>query len=89
MTTYLVHGFSRSDHNRNVCVVVDIAKDDSEEVFAAVEALNPANELCFHVSQNISAAVPDEIKNKVLTEAELYARVPELDPSSRRRRRRR
>jgi hypothetical protein len=96
MRTYLVRGFCRADHKQTVCVVVD-ADDGLTEVggnivsdaFAAAQALDPAKELCFHASQNISAVVPDEIKNRVLTEAELYTHLPELDLSSRRRRRRR
>jgi hypothetical protein len=90
MTTYLVHGFNRRDHSQNVYVVVDTDnKIGGGDVFKAANALNPTDEICFMSSQNISAAVPDELKNRLLAEAELYARVPELDPSSRRRRRRR
>jgi hypothetical protein len=96
MTTYLVTGFYRSKHEQTVHVVIDanegLVEIDGKifsDAFAAARALDPTNEVCFFTSQNISEIVPAELKNRVLPESELYARVPELDRSTRTRKRRR
>jgi hypothetical protein len=96
MTTYLVTGFYRSNHEQTVHVVIDanegLVEVDGKifsDAFAAASALDPTNELCFFTSMNISETVPTELKNRVLLQSELYARVPELDHSTRMRKRRR
>jgi hypothetical protein len=90
MTTYLVHGFHRQDHKQSVCMVVDL----EDALRGAVSPHSIAGqiagpEFCFHVSMNVSVVVPDEHKNVLLTEPELYARVPELDLTRRAKQRRR
>ena len=88
MTTYLVYGFNRQDHEQRVCMLVDRdPRDASSPPSAAAERI-AGPEFRFHWGMNVSVAVPDELKNRLLPEAELYARIPELDLSRRRKRRR-
>jgi hypothetical protein len=98
MTTYLIHGFDREDHQKNVCIVLDAGDDLVEvngeiltEAFAAVRALDPANRFCFAMSRNLSQTetVPEELKNRVLDRSELYERAPWLDPDTLSHRKRR
>jgi hypothetical protein len=93
ITSYLLKGWNRD--KQDICIVVD-AEDDltrgingHEVARAAAKILDPANTLCFPSCENISPhiTVPDQFKYRVLTNDELYARVPQLNPKGRRRRR--
>jgi hypothetical protein len=87
MTTYLVYGFDREDYQKRVCIVLDAG--DGSEAFAAARALNPTNRFCFNSSENLSGNIPEELKNRLLEESELYAVIPSLNPARAARRRRR
>ena len=78
ITTYEVGGFYRADHGKRCVVVVDKA-EDGPEAFDQARAIG-GPEICFHFSQNVFAEVPDDLKGKLLTYEELYARVPTLNP---------
>jgi hypothetical protein len=88
VTTFQCNGFYHDDHTKRVCVIVDV----EDGIKGIVSAHNAKAEeiggpgICFHMSSNISANVPDDLKNRLLTYDELYARVPELDYSRKRKR---
>jgi len=90
MTTYLVNGFLRHT-KQNVCMLVDHSYDLSDPLSSphAIAERIAGSEYMFHACTNVNVAVPDEHKNVLLTSTELYARVPELDPTRRSQRQRR
>jgi hypothetical protein len=81
---YHVHGFSRSDDGVRVSIIVDVDTNTGGEAFELAQAIG-GPDYCFHASENLLHPVPDTVKNRLLTNDELYAAVPELDLSRRRR----
>jgi hypothetical protein len=80
MTTYLVHGFSRVDHEIRVSMLVDgddTADDDPGDTAEAIAG----DAYCFHASETVSVPVPDDAKGVLFANKdELFARVPALRP---------
>jgi hypothetical protein len=86
MTTYLVHGFSRTDNKAGVSMLVDADFNAGEDPGDIAEAI-AGDGYCFHASQNLFVAIPDDVKNILFTSDEqLYERVPQLRPKTRRKR---
>jgi hypothetical protein len=77
LTTYLVHGFNRQDHNQRVCMLVD--EDPACSPHATAARIAGPN-FMFHASENVSIPAAEEHKNLLLTEPELYAYIPALNP---------
>ena len=88
LVSYLVHGFSRADHNVRISMIVDAAKYGRGAFEIAEQIAGP--DYCCHASSNIDHLVPDSAKNKLFfSDEELYAAVPEMRPREVTRRRRR
>jgi hypothetical protein len=83
MTTKHVHGFKRGDGEVRVSVIVDA--DALGNPFPAAQAI-AGPDYCFHATDTIHHPVPDAVKYRLLTNAELYAAVPEMNPQRRARR---
>jgi hypothetical protein len=91
MTTYLVHGFNRQDRSIRVSMLID----SDGRGYPLVSAHNIAEQIagpgfCFHMSENVDprVAIPEDAKSILfMSDADLYARVPELDWRRQRRRR--
>jgi hypothetical protein len=79
-TTYLHYGFSREDTKKGFVIVLDDTRED-DRWEQANKIAGPNN--CLTGSSNIFHAVPEDLKGRMLSEEELYARVPELDPKYR------
>jgi hypothetical protein len=88
MTTYRIDGFNRENHAENVTILLDVDGYMDPSVFRKAEAI-AGSQYCFHASQNLFSPVPDDCKGVLFKGDELYARLPELDISRRRRHRRR
>ena len=87
MTTYLLHGFDRQDHSKNVCILVDCDDDDPDHPLAIAKKI-VGDSICYVACQNLDVAVPDDCKGVIFnSDAELYARMPALAPPPRRHRR--
>jgi hypothetical protein len=85
-TSFHVYGVRRDDTKTHVCMIVDsdYPEGDSPHTIAAKIA---GPEYSFHASSNIFQAVPDHVKNRLfVSDEELYAAVPELNPRRRRSR---
>jgi hypothetical protein len=88
MTTYQIFGFNRENHEERVTILLDVdGYMDPSVLKKAGEIAGP--QYCLHASQNLFSPVPDDCKGVLFKLDELYARLPELDLSRRRRRRRR
>ena len=92
MTNFLVHGFKRSNTSVNVTVLVgaeafDPTPEDDLYALATATAEGIAGpEYCFISTENILRPVPDTAKHKLfLSDKELYAAAPELNPKKPRR----
>lgn len=82
VTTYLFHGFARDDTSKKYAVILDStggAHDVRNRAHAIV-----GSEICLHSSENIEN-VSDDAKGVLLTQEELWARVPALVPKQRNR----
>jgi hypothetical protein len=82
--TKLVHGFSRIDYSQRYCAVFDVP-EGADDVFPLAEQLSGPG-ICWHASQGPETGIPDEVKGRLLTQAEFYQAVPERDPARRRSR---
>jgi hypothetical protein len=83
LDTYRVHGCRRDDTDVCIKVLVDAkvvgpARTIAQEI-AGPEYFFYHTSICIH-------PIPDEIKNKLLSNEELYAAVPALDPHTQQRR---
>lgn len=91
MALFQVSGFSRSDYSKNIVIVVDADPNsfelDQQPTTIAEKLAGP--DYCIQSSENMSASVsvPADAIGVVMTEAELYERVPELNPRRPRQRR--
>ena len=67
-------------------MIVDAAANALDDHIAAAEAI-AGPDYCLHASENINrlVTVPDAVKNRLLTNEELFALVPELNPQRERR----
>jgi hypothetical protein len=83
LDTYRVHGCSRDDTDVTVNVLVD-AKATGSARHLAQEIAGP--EYSFYHTSICLYLIPDEIKNKLLSNEELYLAVPALDLRPRQRR---
>ena len=85
LVSYRVDGFKRSEHGSRTIVIVDADPNcgimEGRPHHIAEALAGP--DYCFHSSQNINHSVPDAAKNRLLTEEELYAAVPEMNPRAR------
>ena len=88
MTTYQIFGFNRENHAENVTILLDVDGYMDESTLEKAAAI-AGPQYCLHASQNLSSPIPDDCKGVLFKLDELYARLPELDLSRRRRRRRR
>jgi hypothetical protein len=85
MSTYLLHGFYRQDPSKKVRVLVDSNNDETDSPFAKAKEI-AGYSICFITARVVHVAISDDCKSVVLNgEEELYARVPQLAPSPRRR----
>ena len=83
-TSYHVYGFRRDDYSVRISVIVD---SDGGEAFKIAGAI-AGPEYCLHASSNILHSVPDAAKNRLfMSDEELFATVPEMNPKQRRVRR--
>lgn len=91
MTTYIVNGFSRSNHSRRFHILIDVDAGDAARRGACAVASDIVNDadICFSNAMNIDEDVPDDAKNIIFnSEAELYAKAPQLDPEWQKQQRR-
>jgi hypothetical protein len=84
--SYYVSGFRHDDTSAKVNMIVDAGSMENKTAIAEAIA---GPEYMFHMSMNISGVVPETAKNRLLTEAELYAAAPEFDLRARKRKTRR
>ena len=66
MTTMLIHGWRGADPSQEFYAIVDVA--DGDAVWPPNAALSPGTH--WHHGHTIAAAVPAELKNRVLPRAE-------------------
>jgi hypothetical protein len=93
MTTYLLYGFPRDKAKGNDTVAILVDGDDmSADPFKTPDAIVEAivgDAFIFHMRMNVAESIPDDCKNKLFSSLdELYARLPQLNPDRRRRRKR-
>lgn len=88
---FLMSGFARSDYSKDVRMIVEADMDsfelDQQPHTIAEKIAGP--DYCFQASENMSASVsvPPDVIGVLMTQEELYQRVPELNPKRPRRRR--
>jgi hypothetical protein len=68
MTTTLVHGWRAIDPSQHYYTVIEVADYDGDEVWQSAAKLAP--QMWWEQAHKIDAAIPDELKGKVLTRAE-------------------
>jgi hypothetical protein len=78
-----VSGFLRSDHSKNVDIL--LLSGSGDPFSAATKIAGP--EYCFHAATTMSVDAPRDAIGVLMTTDELYERVPELNPFHRQRKR--
>jgi hypothetical protein len=84
--SYRVHGFRCDDTSVHVSIIVDIEWSDraSGKQFEIAKTIG-GDDYCFHASENLFHPVPETVKNRLLSNEELYALAPQLNPQPTRR----
>jgi hypothetical protein len=85
MTSYLAYGLDQNNHGQSVHVIVD--GQDHEDVCAKMQQTF-GDRYCMISVENIGSdkTVPEAAKNVLfMSEKELYAAAPDLNPRRRRR----
>ena len=89
--THKIYGFNRDNHEDRVIIYFDRDDDGTDALFKRAQKIAGPT-FCMHAGSSVSeteaALVPADCKGVLLRQALLYARVPELDPNYRLRRRR-